>query len=163
MQIEFLRNRWIESLVFLEKESIVNLVFLKPLDLRCDLYMFYGLKNSFFTNFSRNCWKTRCIKTLQFLFQMFTFFNPISNKLGTWKLNCISYLFKFCYRQILRITKAGHEVIILYEFGKWKWMKKIRQKQPFTDVFQIRVSENFALFTGKHRSVECVESLSNKG
>ena len=71
---------------------------------------------------------------------MFTLFKPISNILGTCKLNCIvtAHLFKFCYQQILHkichiVKKAEHEVIILYEFGG-KGGRKNRigtQKQPF--------------------------------
>ena len=41
------------------------------------------------TNFNSNCLETACINTLQFLFQIFTLFNPISNILGACKLNCI--------------------------------------------------------------------------
>ena len=65
------------------------------------IWHFYSAKN-----FNRNCLETACINTLQFLFQIFTLFNPIFNILGTCKLNCISYLFKFCYRHILRSNES---------------------------------------------------------
>ena len=44
----------------------------------------------FCINFNRNCWETTCINALQFLFQIFTLFNPIFNIFGTCKLNCVS-------------------------------------------------------------------------
>ena len=108
------------------------------------------------TNFSRTCWKTTCVNTLQFLFQIFKLFNPVSNILGTCKLNFILYLFKYCYQQILRkicrlVTKAEHEEIILYEFGKWWYIKQESYtKQPFADVFKMGVLKIVVVFTGKH-------------
>ena len=64
-----------------------------------------------------------CINTLQFLFQIFTLFNPISSILGTCKFYVTANLFEFYYQQILRkichiVIKAENKVIILYEFGK---------------------------------------------
>ena len=47
------------------------------------------MKVLFSTNFSRNFWKITCINIIQFLFQIFTLFNPISNILGPCKLNFI--------------------------------------------------------------------------
>ena len=81
--------------------------------------------------------ETTAINNLQFLFQIFLLLSFILNIPGTCKLNCILWnctllvfygiaqYFKFCYQQTLRkiykvVTKAEHEVIILYEFGK-RW------------------------------------------
>ena len=75
------------------------------------------------------CWETKCNNTLQFLFQIFTLFSPISNILRTCNLNYTVFyvtpnLFTFFYQHILRklchvLTNAEHEAIILCELGKW--------------------------------------------
>ena len=106
-----------------------------------------------------NFWETTCINTLQFLFQIFTLFNPISNIRGTYKLNCIlcnrKPVIKFYYQQILR--KICRVVTWTWSNNsQWMWKMIVDEKgevhkSSHSQMFFKRgVLKNSTIFIGKH-------------